>query len=353
MAKMQALSKSSPAPGAQLIDADIPTPGAGELLVKTKAVSICGTDVHIYNWDEWAQSRIKTPMIFGHEFAGEVMEIGPNTDTHVKIGDMVSGETHIYCGKCYLCKMGNRHICATVKLRGVDVTGCFAEYLTMAANTAWVNPKNLPVEAASAQEPMGNAVHTIFEGGDVKGETVAIFGCGSIGLCAAAICRAAGAKHVFAVDISDYRLSLAKSMNGTADITTINAKREDPVNVIMQGTDGHGVDTFIDMSGAAPVYSQGLAALRPGGKACLLGLPKEKMVHIDITNDIVFKQARVFGINGRKIWGTWETAAKLLSEGKVDLGKLVTHKFPMSQFEKAFETIKSGNSGKIVMYPGK
>jgi len=353
MAKMIALAKAKPAPGAQLVEAEIPKPAPGELLVKTKAVSICGTDVHIYNWDPWAQSRIKTPLIFGHEFAGEVVEIGPGTKTHVKTGDIVSGETHIYCGKCHLCKMGNQHICATVKLRGIDVQGCFAEYLTMPANTAWVNPKNLPIEHMSAQEPMGNAVHTVFEGGNVLGETVAIFGCGPIGSCAAAICRAAGAKHVFAIDISDYRLSLAKSMNGTADITTINSVREDPVKIIMEATGGHGVDAFLGMSGAAPVYRQGFAVLRPGGRAGLLGLPKEKTITFDVTNEIVFKQARVFGINGRRIWGTWETAAKLLSEGKVDLGKLVTHKFPMSKFAEAFETMKSGNSGKIVMYPGK
>ncbi len=346
---MKALAKTRPAPGAEIIEVDIPQPGPGELLVKNKAVSICGTDVHIYEWDNWAQSRIKTPMIFGHEFAGEVMEIGPNTQTHVKVGDIVSGETHIYCGHCYLCKMGNEHICKDVKLRGIDCTGCFAEYLTMPANTAWVNPKSLAIEHMSAQEPMGNAVHTVFEGGDVKGQSVAIFGCGPIGACAAAICKASGATQIFAMDISDYRLNLAKSMGAT---TVINSKQKDPVKEIMAATNNQGVDVFLEMSGAAPIYEQGFKILRPGGRAGLLGVAKDK-VPIDITNGIVFKQARVFGINGRRIWGTWETAAKLLAEGKVDMGKLVTHKFPMSKFAEAFEIMKSGNSGKIVMYPDK
>jgi len=344
---MKALFKHKPEPGAELREAPEPgKPKAGEALVKVKATSICGTDKHIYEWDAWAQSRIKTPMIFGHEFAGEVVEIGEGV-SEVAPGDFVSGETHIYCGKCFLCRTGNMHICENVKLRGVDVTGCFAEYLLAPANTLWKNDKGIKLEAASAQEPLGNAVHTVFEGNHVKGQKVTIFCAGPIGMAATSVCKAEGAEQVIVVDGNEYRLSLAKKMGATA---TINRKRENVVRRIMGLTGGKGADVFLEMSGGEDAYVQGFATLRPGGRASLLGIPKGKIT-LDITNAIVFKQARVFGINGRRIWGTWEKSSELLKSGKVNLETIITHKFKLEEFEKAFELMKSGNCGKVVMYP--
>ncbi len=347
MAKMQSLQKVEAGPGAKIVEADVPTPKAGEILVKIKATSICGTDRHIYKWDGWAGSRIHPPMIFGHEFAGEVIELGAGVDS-VKIGDLVSGETHIFCGTCYLCRTGNAHICEKVKLRGIDVTGCFAEYLTMPANTAWVNPKGIEPEVASVQEPLGNAVHTVFEGGDVAGRTVALFGPGPIGLCATAICRNTGADMVIMVGTNPFRLDLAKKMGATH---IINSKEQDPVKEILDLTNGLGVDVFLELSGAPIVYKQGFESMRLGGRASLIGIAPG-MVSMDMTNWAVFKQARIYGVNGRRIWDTWYRAASFMRTGVVDLKKIITHRFPMSKYEEAFAALDSGQSAKIVMTPG-
>ncbi|MEM0075657.1 MAG: L-threonine 3-dehydrogenase [Conexivisphaerales archaeon] len=343
---MNAIVKQSVAPGAVLKDVSEPRISSKQVLVKVKATSICGTDVHIYDSNEWARSRIKIPLIMGHEFAGEVVEVGKDVTSLVE-GDHVSGETHIPCMRCEQCRLGNYHICENLKLRGVDVDGCFAEFVAVDEMTAWKNDKSIPFDVASAQEPLGNAIHTVFEGGGVEGKKVAIFGCGPIGIAAVGLCVQSGAESVYAVDISDYRLSLAKSFGATS---VINSARDDPVKFIMDSTYGHGVDVFLEMAGAEQTIRQGLKVLKAGGRASLLGLP-DKEVSIDISSDVVQKYITIKGIFGRRMFSTWYTTAAYLRSGRIDLSKLITHHFRLEQFEEAFQLMKTGKSGKIVMLP--
>ncbi len=342
--KMRAIAKTKAGPGAQLIETDIPKIGPKDVLIKTKAASICGTDMHIYNWDAWAQARIKPPMVFGHEFCGDVVEVGEAV-TKIKVGDFVSGETHIADWKCFQCKEGNPHICENLKILGVDRQGSYAEYVSLPEENAIVNDKKIPIKWASAQEPLGNAVHTVFAQ-PVGGKSVSIFGCGPIGLCAIQLCKSLGATKVIAVDANDYRLEMAKKMG--ADLC-INAAKEDAAKAILKET-GRGVDVFLEMSGHGKALQDGLKSMRPAGEAAILGVFGSE-VSLDVSNGIVFKQATIRGINGRRMYQTWNMVREMLSAKKVDVGKIVTHEFKLEEFEKAFELMKSGNCGKIVLYP--
>lgn len=344
--KMRAVIKPAPAPGAQLAMVDIPAPGPGEVLVKVKTASICGTDVHIYDWDGWSQERIKPPMTFGHEFAGEVIELGEGV-TSLKTGDFISAETHVVCGTCYQCRTGNGHACKNTKILGVHIPGVFAEYVAIPACNAVINDKSIPADFCSVQEPLGNAVHTAFTGGDLVAKTVAVIGCGPIGLMAVDVARAAGAAAVFATDVNDYRLGLARKLG--ADLA-INVKNADPVPAVLEATGGTGVDVILEMSGNPAAIHQGFAMLRTGGRASLLGIPSKPM-EIDVSNEIVFKAAQVYGITGRRMYDTWYQVAGLLRSGKLHLDTIITHKFPLDRFEEAMAIMKSGNSGKIVLVP--
>jgi threonine 3-dehydrogenase len=343
---MKAVVKARPASGADFLDVPGPSITKHECLVKIRATSICGTDVHIHDWNEWAASRVRPPLVIGHEFAGEVVEVGKDVKGLV-VGDSVSGETHIPCMRCEQCRTGNFHICENLLLRGVDTQGCFAEYLALDEGTAWRNDKSLPFEVASAQEPLGNAVHSVFSGGGVEGKTVAIFGCGPIGIASAGLCHASGADRVFAVDMSEYRLKLAREF-GATDL--VDASHIDPVREIMKQTNGRGVDVFLEMAGSPETIRQGLKVLRSGGRAAMLGLPA-KPVEVDFANDIVLKAINLQGIYGRRIFSTWYTVASFLRSGRIDLSKLITHRFRLSDYQRAFELMKSGQSGKIVMTP--
>ncbi len=342
---MKAVLKTKPEKGFEIKEVEIPKMKDSEILVKIRATSICGTDVHIWEWDHWAQKRIHPPRIVGHEFCGEVVEIGNNVPG-LKKGDLVSGETHINCGHCFQCRTGNAHICENVKLRGIDVDGCFAEYHVMPANTAWKNDPSIPIEVMSAQEPLGNAVHATFSG-DVTGKTVAIFGAGPIGLCATALCKAAGAEKIFCIDLNEYRLDLVHKMG--ADVV-LNPIKHNPATEILAQTNGRGVDVALEMSGAPKALKDAFKVLRPGGRISILGVYSDE-VSLDVTNGIVFKGAEIHGINGRLMFDTWYKAASFLKTGKVDLKKIITHKFKLDEYEKAFELMKSGNSGKIVLTP--
>ncbi|HLC47917.1 MAG TPA: L-threonine 3-dehydrogenase [Candidatus Norongarragalinales archaeon] len=342
--KMKALMKTEAKPGAELREVPIPKLAPREVLVKVKACSICGTDQHIYGWDKWAQSRVKAPMIFGHEFAGEVVERG-SLVSKVEIGDHVSGETHIADYNCFQCRIANAHICENLKILGVDTNGSYAEYIAIPENNAIHNDKSIPHEVATAQEPLGNAVHTVFAQ-DISGRRVSIFGCGPIGLCSIMLCKAAGATEIYAVDANEYRLNMARKLGATL---TINASSEDPAKRILKET-GKGVDVFLEMSGHEPALKAGFESLRGGGDVAILGVfPKE--VTMDINNYIVFKSATVRGINGRKLFSTWYKVAAFQKSGAVDLRKIITHKFKLEEYGKAFELLKSGNCGKIVMIP--
>lgn len=343
--KMKAVVKHERGPGASLQMVEIPKISKDDVLIKVKATSICGTDVHIYNWDEWAESRVKPPYTFGHEFAGEVVEVGENV-TSVNIGDYVSAETHIVCGECPQCLTGNAHICKNTQIIGVDTNGCFAEYVALPAKNIWKNPEQLSPDVASIQEPMGNAVHTVLSG-EVAGKTVAIIGCGPIGLMAVSVAKAAGASKVLAFDVNEYRLSLADKMGAT---TTIHSLKEDPVNKVMELTAGNGIDVVCEMSGHPVAMNQGFKMLTNGGRMSILSLPS-KPVEIDITNDVVFKGIQIHGITGRKMFETWQQVSRLLESGQVNVEPIITHRLPLEEFEKGFELMNEGKCGKVVLIP--
>jgi threonine 3-dehydrogenase len=343
--KMKAIVKHHAGYGAELQMVDIPAIQPHEALVKVKATSICGTDVHIYTWDAWSASRVKPPYVFGHEFAGEVVEVGSQV-TNVKVGDHVSAETHIVCGKCPQCLTGDYHICRETKIIGVDTQGSFAEYVAIPAQNLWKNDPDLPFEIASVQEPMGNAVQTVLSG-PVAGKTVAVIGCGPIGLMAISVAQASGAAQVFAFDVNEYRLTLAQKLGATH---VVHSLQEEPVQRVQQLTDGNGVDAVLEMSGHPQAIDQGFKMVTNGGRVAMLGLPTRK-VELDITNDIVFKGIEVHGITGRKMFETWYQTSGLLKSGKIDMDTIITHTFKLEEFEQGFDFMIQGKSGKIVLIP--
>ncbi|HEX6923311.1 MAG TPA: L-threonine 3-dehydrogenase [Bacillales bacterium] len=343
--QMKALVKHTRGKGARLQTVDIPSVADDEVLVQVKATSICGTDVHIYTWDDWAESRVNPPYTFGHEFSGIVVETGKNV-TDVKEGEHVSAETHIVCGRCPQCLTGNYHVCQNTEILGVDLNGCFAEYVAVPAKNIWKNPDDMPHDLASIQEPMGNAVHTVMSG-EVTAKSVAVIGCGPIGLMAIGVAKAAGASKVFAFDLNDYRLDLAKKMG--ADVT-INSKEQNPLETVDQLTDGNGMDVVCEMSGAPIAIDQAFKMVAHGGRVSILSLPT-KPVEIDLTNDVVFKGVTVKGITGRKIFETWQQVSRFLQSGAVDVKPMLTHSFDLEDFEKGFDLMIEGKCGKVVLHP--
>jgi threonine 3-dehydrogenase len=346
MAKtMKAVVKTRAGAGLELHEVPIPEIGPHEVLIKTRAMSICGTDLHILNWDPWAAKRLKPPLIIGHEFCGDIVAVGKDV-TSVQVGDFVSGESHIVCGVCNLCRTGNAHICRNTQIIGVDRDGCFAEYIALPAENAWGAPPEMPAEIAALQENFGNAVHTALAT-PVAARKVLVTGCGPVGLMAILVVRAAGARAIYATDVSDYRLQLAKKL-GT--LLAINPTTENTVGIIRDATDGEGVDVLLEMSGAPSAIRDGFDLLKKGGAAVLLGLPS-KPFEFDLANLLIMKGITAYGIAGRKLWETWYEARGLLRGGAVDLTPIVTHKFKLEEFEKAFATMASGESGKVVMFP--
>jgi threonine 3-dehydrogenase len=343
--KMRAVIKAKAAPGAELAMVDIPQVGPGEVLIEVKATSICGTDLHIYNWDPWARSRIKPPMVFGHEFAGEIVELGEGVTT-LELGDYVSAETHIVCNVCYQCRTGEAHICEDVSIIGVDRPGSFAEYVSIPEQNAWLNPPDMPPEVASIQEPFGNAVHSALST-ELAGKKVLVTGCGPIGLMAIGIAKASGAAAVYGTEVVAYRLELASHM-GT-DLL-LDPTEADVVSEIMTATSGLGADVLLEMSGNPSAIHEGFAVLRSGGYAALLGLPSKPM-ELDLNNEIIFKGAMVYGVSGRKIWKTWYQTRALLSSGAVDVNPIITHQLPLEEFEQGLKLMSTGECGKVVLFP--
>jgi threonine 3-dehydrogenase len=342
---MFAVVKPAAAPGARLERVPLPALGTRDLLVRVRATTICGTDLHIYKWDPWAQSRFHPPMIFGHEFCGDVVAVGAEVET-IKEGDYISAETHIVCGHCYPCRTGNTHICRNVQIIGVDRPGCFAQYVAIPATNAWKNDPKMPPAIASAQEPFGNAVHTALAT-DLTARRVLITGCGPIGLFAVGIAAAAGAERIFATDIKPQRLNLARTMGATDCLDA----REDVAALVLQATDGAGADVLLEMSGNAKAIDQGFAALRPGGFAALLGLPGRPLPTFDLANHVVFKGATIYGVSGRKMFETWYQTRALLQSGKVDISPIISHHIALEDFERAFEMMIGGEADKVALYP--
>ena len=342
---MRAVVKAEPGPGLRLQEVPVPEPGPDEVLVKVKAASICGTDLHIWRWDPWAQGRLKPPLVIGHEVCGEVVATGSDV-TDVEVGAYVSAESHVVCGVCDMCRTGKGHLCRNTQILGVDRDGGFAEYVSIPAINAWPNPPEMPPEIASLQENFGNAVHTAFAA-DVRAKKVLVTGCGPVGLMAIAVAKALGARAVYATDVQPYRLELARRMG--ADLA-LNAREVDVVRALREATEGEEVDVLLEMSGAPEALRQGLELVKPGGEVALLGL-HGRPIQLDVDNLIVFKGLTVRGVIGRRLWETWYQARGLLRSGAVDLRPIVTHRFPLDEFERAFELMASGECGKVVLVP--
>ena len=344
--KMRAAVKTKPAFGSiELKEVDIPKLKDDEVLVRMKIASICGTDMHIYEWDDWSKRRIKTPLIQGHEWAAEVVEVGPAC-RHVKVGAYVSGEGHIACGHCYQCRSGNPHVCRNVTILGIDRPGSFAEYMAVPETNIIANPKDLSLEYASIQDPFGNAVYTVFNG-DVPGKDVAIFGLGPIGLMAVALCKAIGAKRVIAVGHRNkYRVALAKKLG--ADRVVVSSQ-EDPVEAVMEETEGLGVDEVLEMSGSGEALQQALDVVREAGNIQLLGI-FAKPPTVDISK-LITKGARMHGIHGRRMYQDWYRMQGLFRNPNLNLKPVITHRFPLEKINDAMELMRSGDCGKVVLTP--
>src|SRR6266850_1285921 len=337
---MLAVVKPEPKAGAEIRDVKVPSFGPSDVLVKVKLASVCGTDLHIYDWDAWAQKRIHPPLIPGHEFCGHVAAIGRDVTT-VKEGDFVSAEMHVACGKCYQCRTGEAHICQYVKIIGVDADGAFAEYVRIPESNIWKIDPAIPPEYASVLDPLGNAVHTVLAG-EIAARSVAVIGCGPIGLFSIAVARAVGATPVFALEINEHRRQLAQKMKADR---VIDPGTEDAKAIVMEATGGVGVDVVLEMSGKTPGIRTGFNILRLGGRVSLLGIPS-KPVELNFADDLIFKGATVQGINGRLMYKTWYQMQALLKAGKLDLSPVITDRIPMRDFGKGMARLKTGEASR-------
>ncbi len=340
-ATMKAAVKLRPAPkNTEVRQVPMPEPGPSEVLIRVKVSSICGTDVHIYDWDAWAQPRIKVPLIQGHEFAGHIEEVGSEVVGFDK-DEYVSAEGHVACGRCDMCRTGNAHVCRRVSILGIDRDGAFAEYLKVPASNVIVNDPDLPPELATMQDPLGNAVYTVTDA-NVPGKAVAIFGLGPIGLMAVTLCRAMSAARVIAIGHTNaYRMDLAKQLGAHH----VFASDETLLHRINDVTNGEGVDEVLEMSGSEQALRQAIAIVRPAGGIHILGF-YTKAVTVPMS-DLVTKGASIHGIHGRLMFKTWEQMAGLLKSGNVNLRPLLTHTFPLDRYDEAMGVMRSGNCGKV------
>jgi threonine 3-dehydrogenase len=342
---MRAIVKPAPGPGLWMVDVAVPRPGAGEVLLEVKAASICGTDLHIRNWDPWAASHVRAPLVVGHEMCGVVAEQGRGV-AEPPVGTRVSVESHIVCGRCQWCLAGNGHLCPLVRILGVHRDGVFAEWVAVPASNCRPDPPGMPYSIASLQENFGNAVHAASTP-SVAGRTALVTGCGPVGLMTVATLRALGASLVLASDPSEYRRNLALRMGAGA---TFDPAAADLVEAVMAATGGAGADVLMEMSGVPSAIDRGFRLLKPGGEAVLLGL-FSRPINFDFDDHIVFKGATVHGVVGRRLWGTWEQMKEMLGSGAVDLSPLVTHRFSLDDFDAALDLMASGRCGKVVMFP--
>jgi len=341
---MRALAKTRPEPGLELVERPVPVPAAGEVLLHMEAASICGTDLHLLRWDPWAREIVKPPTILGHELAGRVVASGPAV-SRVREGDLVGVESHIVDWTCTQCRRGDRHLCRNLKVIGAQVDGGFAEYVVIPETNA-IESNGLDPAVVALQEPMGNAVHAAFAE-PIEGRTVLVTGCGPIGLCAVGIARAAGAALVIATDTEEYRLAMARGMG--ADMG-LDAADPTTVERIIAATNGDGVEVVLEMSGAQAALDQALAAITRGGRISLLGIFGEPVI-VDLSDFVIQKGIRVHGIYGRRIYDTWERTQALLRSGDLDVSPIITHRFDLADWERAFELIASRHAGKVVLLP--
>ena len=339
---MQAIVKDRRAAGLTVTTVPKPAPGPGEVLIAVRHAGVCGTDLHIADWDPWAQGRIKPPIVIGHEFAGEIEALGEGV-TGLRQGQLVTAEGHIVCGHCLQCRTGNGHICKNTRIIGVDRNGAFAEYIVM-PTTNVLTLSGIPTEVGAIMDPMGNAFHTVLTA-EIPGSTVFIVGCGPIGCFAVGIARAAGATKVIASDVNPKRLALAEKMGAHV---TINAAKDDVVKTVIAETGGEGADVVCEMSGVPSALHQAFAAVRMGGRVQLLGIPKGD-VPVDFANEIIFKGITLYGVIGRKMYETWHQMRRFLSSGLLDPRPVITHRFPLAKIDDALAAIRSGDAGKVIL----
>ena len=338
---MRALVKSRAERGLWREEVPRPEPGINDVLIKVLLTGICGTDLHIYEWNEWAQGAIHVPLVIGHEFVGEIVEVGSNvSDFHP--GEIVGGEGHVVCGRCRNCLAGRRHLCADSKGVGVQRAGAFAEYLVLPMSNIWRHSVHVPLETAAIFDPFGNAVHTALSF-PVLGEDVLITGAGPIGIMAAAVVRHAGARHVVITDVNPYRLELARKLGVTLAVDT----RQEPLRQVQKRLGMHeGFDVGLEMSGHGAAFQEMLENLCHGGRVAMLGIPAAKMA-ID-WNHVIFNMITIKGIYGREMYESWYMMTVMLESG-LDIAPVITHRFPWHEFQKGFDVMRSGQSGKVIL----
>jgi threonine 3-dehydrogenase len=338
---MQALVKKKAEPGLWMDEVPVPSIGINDVLIQVLRTGICGTDVHIYNWDAWARKTIPVPLVIGHEFVGRIVEVGANVKDHHP-GEIVSGEGHVVCGRCRNCLAGRRHLCKDTQGIGVSRPGAFAEYLALPVTNVWVHDPGIPRDVQAIFDPFGNAVHTALTF-DVLGEDVLITGAGPIGVMAAAIVRHAGARHVVVSDVNPYRLELARRLGATHVVDVRTQRLADAQRQLGMR---EGFDVGLEMSGNAAAFRDMLANLCHGGKIAMLGIP-EGEIAIDWTT-VVFNMLTIKGIYGREMYETWYKMTVMLQSG-LDISPVITHRFPFAEFQKGFDVMRSGQCGKVVL----
>ena len=339
---MKALIKDKPTRGATFIDLPVSKIGDNDLLVKVRAAAICGTDIHIYQWNEFASSRVKLPLLFGHEYSAEVVEVGKNV-THFKKGDRVAAETHVPCGHCYQCTTGLQHICKDMKILGVHMDGAFSEYAILPAVCAWKLDPAISYEIGATMEPFGIAVHALSKT-KPAGKKVIVFGCGPIGIYAQMVAKMSGAEYVIGVDLTQERLDLARK---TGTDIVLNAKKVNVVEEVERISKGSGMDILVELTGDKLAVNAASKTVRRGGDMVLVGLFSGP-VEWDLVNNVIYKEANVYGVTGRIMWDTWWIAQSILLSGKIDVTPVITHYFDLQDFDKAFPLAASATTGKIV-----
>lgn len=342
---MRALRKNTAGPGLEMAEVPVPEIGPNDVLIQVKATSICGTDLHIYQWDDWAAEHVRVPLTVGHEVCGIIVDRGEAV-REPAVGQLVSVESHVICNRCSWCRTGRGHLCEETEILGVHRDGGYAEYLAIPAENAWPDPPDMPYSIASLQENFGNAVHSASTP-TVAGRKVLVTGMGPVGIMALAAAKALGARSVYATDISDYRLELADKMG--ADLT-VNAARDDVTAAVLDASGGEGVDVLLEMSGSPQAMDAGFSVLKAGGEAALLGLTSS-LPTFDLDDHVIFKGATLYGIVGREMWRTWYQARGLMRSGAIDLEPVVTHRMALDDYATAFDLMASGQCGKVVMFP--
>lgn len=338
---MKALVKTAAQPGMELRDVPVPTIRADEVLIRVRFAGVCGTDVHIYDWDPWAQGRCKPPFIVGHEFAGEVVEVGEFVEG-VKPGDRVTAEGHIVDEHSIFSRTGQGHVDPSTKIIGVDRDGCFAEYIAMPASNVWHLDDSIGLDIGSIHDPMGNAFHTALSA-DLAGAIVLVTGCGPIGAFAVGVAKAAGAAHIIATDVNQHRLELARTMGAHDAVLPQDAEAK-----VKAASQGNGADVVLELSGVPSAIHQAFALARPGGRVNMLGIPT-RTVDIDFASEIIFKGLTVYGVVGRRMYETWHQVTRFIRSGNFDPTPVITHRLPLEEIDEAMHLIKNGMAGKIIL----